>query len=100
MSILNNNELDKSIYENVENVESEDIINDKIQKIMRQTDYSYEVAREKLKYYNNDEINVIKNYLGLETKIKPQIKSINQEIYKQLRIYLDNAMKDFREKQR
>ena len=61
-----------------------DIENEKIQKILRQTNYSEETTKEKLKEHNFDEVSVIKNYLGIVEK-KTNIKSVNQEIYKQMR---------------
>jgi hypothetical protein len=73
-----------------------DQIHDKIQKILRQTDYTKEVAVEKLKEHNFDEIETIRNYLGITSKKKTStIKSVNQEIYKQLRYKLDSNMKDY-----
>jgi hypothetical protein len=73
-----------------------DLIDDKVQKIMRQTDYNKEIALEKLKEYNFDEIATIKAYLGVpEKKTSSNIKSINQEIYKQLRNKLDSSMRDY-----
>jgi hypothetical protein len=72
-------------------------IEDKVQKILRQTDYTDEIAREKLKEFNYNEIDVIKSYFGTYNK-KPQtqIKSVNQEIYRQLRNKLDSNMKDYK----
>ncbi len=61
-----------------------------IQIIMRQTDYTEEVAREKLVENNFDTIIVIKKYMGLNDKKPETIKSVNQEIYKQLRYKLNN----------
>jgi hypothetical protein len=73
-----------------------DQIDEKVQKIMRQTDYSQEIAIEKLKEYGFDEIATIKAYLGVpEKKSNTQMKSVNQEIYKQLRYKLDNSMRDY-----
>jgi hypothetical protein len=72
-----------------------DQIDEKIQKIMRQTDYSENVAREKLKEYNFDEIATIKAYLGITEKKALPIKSVNQEIYRQLRSRLNSNMKDY-----
>jgi DNA-binding LacI/PurR family transcriptional regulator len=68
----------------MENCRENDNTNEKIQKIMRQTNYSEEIVKEKLKEYNYDEVSVIKNYLGIVEKKQP-IKSVNQEIYKQMR---------------
>ena len=67
-------------------------INNKVQIILRQTDYSEDEAREKLKNNNYDHILVIKSFLGITEKKAPQIKSINQEIYKQLRQQLSNSI--------
>jgi hypothetical protein len=63
---------------------------------MRQTDYNEEVAREKLSNHNFDEIATIKAYLGITEKKTTQMTSINQEIYKQLRIKLDSNMEDYK----
>lgn len=64
---------------------------------MRQTNYSREIATEKLKVFEYNEIQVIKDYFGIKdtkTTDKP-IKSVNQEIYKQLRNHLNTAMRDY-----
>jgi uncharacterized protein with HEPN domain len=72
------------------------VIEDKVQKILRQTDYTDELAREKLKENNYDEIATIKAYLGIGEKSKPQVvTSINQEIFKQIRYRLDSNMRDY-----
>jgi len=80
--------------DNISLVET-DQIDDKIQVIMRQTDYTETVAREKLLQHNFNEISVIKSYLGISEKKSTQVKSINQEIYKQLRYKLDSNMRDY-----
>ena len=67
-------------------------INNKVQIILRQTDYSEDEAREKLKNNNYYHILVIKSFLGITEKKAPPIKSINQEIYKQLRQQLSNSI--------
>lgn len=72
---------------------------EKIKLIMRQTDYNEDVAREKLMAYNDDPIKVIKEYMGIVEKPKPAPKSLNQEIYRQLRHRLDDSMRDFNAKQ-
>lgn len=84
--------------DNISLVESKQI-DEKIQIILRQTDYTQEKAREKLEQFDYNEIYVIKDYFGIvEKKDVKQIKSINQEIYKQLRGHLDGAMKDYRKR--
>ena len=68
---------------------------EKVQIILRQTDYSEERAREKLKEFNNDHILVIKAFMGITEKKAPAIKSVNQEKYKQMRYKLDSSMREY-----
>lgn len=76
----------------VENIE----INDKVQIILRQTDYTEEIATKKLQEHDYDHLKVIRAYLGVAEKKAPtQVKSTNQEIYKQLRHRLDDNMRDY-----
>ena len=74
--------------------------NDKyVRHIMSQTNYNETVAREKLQEFDNDFMKVLKDYMGIpEKKETTQIKSVNQEIYKQIRHSLDQTMKDYRDK--
>lgn len=76
-----------------------DQIDGKIQIVIRQTDYTEDKAREKLKEFKFDEMAVIRDYFGISEK-KPinQVTSVNQEIYKQLRGHLDGAMRNYRER--
>ena len=83
--------------DNISLVET-DQIDEKIQKVMRQTDYSENVAREKLKEYNFDEIATIKAYLGITEKKPLLVTSVNQEIYKQLRNKLNSNMRDYQQR--
>ena len=84
--------------DNISLVET-DQIEEKIQMIMRQTDYTDEKAREKLKELNYNELAVIRNYFGITEKKAPApVRSVNQAIYRQLRSHLDGAMKDYRER--
>jgi len=83
--------------DNISLVET-DKINGKIELVVRQTNYTPEQASEKLKEYNFDEIAVIKAYLGIEDKQKTTKKSINQEIYSQLRFRLDSNMRNYNER--
>lgn len=69
--------------------------NEKIQIILRQTDYSEEIAREKLKEFNYDHILVIKSFMGITEKKAPEIKSVNQEKYRQMRYRLDSSMREY-----
>lgn len=71
---------------------------DLVQMILRQTNYSETEARDKLKEFNNDAILVIKSYFGIAEKKAPEkVRSVNQEIYKQFRLKLDNSMKEYRD---
>lgn len=73
-------------------------MSEKVQMIMRQTDYDQETAEQKLAEHHDDPIKVIKDYLGITEKKAP-IKSVNQEIYRQLRYKLDSSVKEFNQKQ-
>jgi len=70
-------------------------IQEKIQMILRQTNYSEEEATIKLKEFNYDHIQVIKSYLGITEKKAPPITTVNQEIYKQIRYKLDLTMREY-----
>jgi hypothetical protein len=78
---------------------SNDDLNKHVKLIMSQTNYTEEQAIEKLKLFNCDYMRVLKDYMGIpEKKNDRKIKSVNQEIYRQIRTTLDNTMKDYREK--
>ena len=82
ISFFNNDDLDKHV---------------KI--VMSQTNYTEEESIEKLKLFNCDYMSVIKNYMGIpEKKERQNVKSANQEIYRQIRTRLDSTMKEYREK--
>ena len=70
----------------------------KIQIVMRQTDYTEEQAREKLVLFEENELAVIRDYMGINTNAKAINvgPSLNQAIYKQLRGHLDDAMREYR----
>lgn len=72
-----------------------DSIEDKIQIILRQTNYEEKEAREKLLEHNLDHLKVIKLFFGIAEKKEPPIKTINQEIYRQIRFKLDETMRDY-----
>ena len=61
-------------------------LSEKIQIILRQTDLTEDLVREKLAEHNEDHMKVIREYLGIAEKKAPeQMKSVNQEIYRQFR---------------
>ena len=70
-------------------------IEEKIQMILRQTDYSEEEANVKLVECNYDSLLVIKKFLGITEKKASPIVSVNQEIYRQLRNKLDSSMREY-----
>jgi hypothetical protein len=70
-------------------------INNQISIIQGQTNYSLIEAGDKLIEFNMDHIKVIKNYLNIPEKKEPIIKSIQQEMYKQMRLKLDDSIKEF-----
>lgn len=74
-------------------------IDDLVKKVLAQTDYTEEKALVKLEEFNYDLMRVLKDYIGIPDK-KPdtKIKSINQEIYKQIRYTLDSSMREYRAK--
>jgi hypothetical protein len=86
-------ETNSQAEQNQENTQTE-VIKSKIELIMRQTNYSEKEASEKLEQFHSNEILVIRDYLGIPEK-KETIKSLNQEIYKQIRYNLDEVMCDF-----
>jgi len=71
-----------------------------VAKVLAQTDYTEEVAKAKLQEFNYDLMRVLKDYMGIPEKkaSQGQVKSINQEIYKQIRHTLDSSMRTYREK--
>jgi hypothetical protein len=94
ISLTNN--LDKSETD-VKDVEKN---NQEIDIVLRQTNYTKEVAIQKLEEHNNNAIDVIKEYMGVKpAEKKAPIKSLNQEIYRQIRIKLDSSMDEYRAKQ-
>ena len=78
---------------------SNDDISQYVKKVMSHTNYTEEEAIEKLRLFNCDYMRVIRDYMGIsEKKEEKKVKSINQEIYRQLRTKLDSSMKEYREK--
>ena len=73
-----------------------------VKKVMSQTNYTKEEAIEKLKLFNCDYMRVLRDYMGLpektDDKQNQKVKSVNQEIYRQIRTRLDSTMREYREK--
>jgi hypothetical protein len=78
---------------------SNDDIDKHLTKVMTQTNYTEQEAREKLKLFNCDYMRVLKDYMGIqEKKDNIKVKSVNQEIFRQIRTNLDTSMREYREK--
>lgn len=93
-----NNEMEaREAIETRDTRDTRDTIN--IKHIMTQTNYSEEEAKSKLQEFSNDFMMVLKDYMGIPIQKQTNgVKSVNQEIYKQIRYNLDQTMKDYREK--
>ena len=80
------------------NIVSNNNLEQDVTKIMTQTNYTKEEATNKLILFNYDYIKVIKDYMNIpEKKKETKVKSVNQEIFRQIRIKLDDSIKDYRE---
>ena len=72
-------------------------INKTIEVVMRQTVYTREETVELLKKYNGDYKRIIKEYIvgdkieNTETEQKPNDKSTNQQIFSEIRGFMDNV---------
>ena len=66
--------------------------------ICRQTDYTKEIALEKLKEHDYDYTAVIKDFMGIKPKTTTRCAYVSQERYKVIRNELDNACRNYREK--
>jgi len=69
--------------------------------IMRQTNYTKEIAQDKLSEHNGVVINVIKEFMGIP--INPQVTrtkpTLQQEMFTQIRRQMDLSIRDFNKKQ-
>ena len=76
-----------------------EIKNDEIIKlVMRQTDYDKDKVIEKLKEWDNNYINVIKEYMNPNFQNKKQEKkfvSKNQQVYGEIRNFMDVANRNY-----
>ena len=69
-----------------------------IKLVMRQTDYSEEKVIEKLQLWNNNYLNVIKEYMNpnFQNKIvEKKFVSKNQKIYGEIRNFMDVANRNY-----
>ena len=78
---------------------TEQELNEKIDIIMRQTNYTETEAHTQLQLCDLDHILVIKTFLGIHDKpklVKPT--SLNQETYRQIRLQLDSGVREFNQR--
>lgn len=73
-------------------------LQEKIQIVMRQTDYNEEIAKEKLIENSCNHLAVIKIFLGISDKKEEPIKNVNQERYRQIRYKLDSNMREYNQR--
>jgi len=81
------------------NIELTDEHENSIQIILRQTDYNYETAKQKLIDFKFKYEDVIKDYMGLHLIKKPKkdCETSNQQRYKMIRTAMDGQMKNYEE---
>lgn len=69
-----------------------DVIQERIEILKRQTSYSDEEASNALKKHNYDTMSCIREYLEVPTKKEePKKMSVNQQIYRELRNQLGSV---------
>ena len=71
--------------------------------VMRQTDYTEEQTKEKLKQWNNNYINVIKEYLNPnfnKKETKKSTKTLNQQMMGEIRAFMDDVYIKFENRKR
>jgi hypothetical protein len=86
--------MEKFIEDKIGFIDNSEIEN-KIQLIIRQTNYDTEIALNKLKQFNYDHISVIKDFMGIPIHKQEKIKSVNQEIYRQIRYKLNDSLNTY-----
>jgi hypothetical protein len=77
----------------------ENDLDEKIGMVRRQTDYDSETAKLKLFEMNMDHVKVIKEYMGISNQEAVSKKSVQQQIYTELRGQMNSSIRDFNKKQ-
>lgn len=85
--------------ERIVELPSDEEISEMCNIVSRQTNYTIDEIKDKLIEYDYVYMDIIKEYMGIKKDKPKPIKSLNQEIYRQIRIKLDEATKDFNDKQ-
>ena len=99
---MDNEEFREKIKDLSGNELQEVVIKEKKQQMVlfvcRQTDYTEEEAREKLENNNYSGKDVVEKYLCPNKKLVVEDKSVNQQIYGEIRGLMDGAMKEWERK--
>ena len=66
--------------------------------VMRQTDYDPEMAKSKVKEFNGNVEAIVREFMNPPPQLE-QKKTVNQEIYGQIRGLMDSAAENFRKQQ-
>jgi hypothetical protein len=75
--------------------------NEIIKLIIRQTGYDAQIAKEKMETWDNNYLDVIKEYINPDFKKKPKIEkitSINQGVMGEIRHFMDTATKQYEQR--
>lgn len=59
--------------------------------VKRQTDYTDDQIKEKLKIHNNNALEIIKEYMNVQPKKEKIISSTNQMVYNEIRNFMDKG---------
>jgi hypothetical protein len=78
---------------------TKELQNQLILMITRQTEYTYDEAKDKLLLHNNDYMKVIKEFMNIDTSKKEEKKTTNQVIYAEIRHLMDDAATNYRKQQ-
>ena len=72
-----------------------------IETVLRQTTYTEAEAEAKLLLWNNNPIQVIRDFMGIpvvQNKSNNKPLNLQQEIYKQIRTKMNSSMKEYNDK--
>lgn len=82
------------------NIDNTSDIETNINKILAQTNMTYEEASKKLEDHNNDYMSVLYEYYGINKSKPTKPISVNQMIYKEIRNYMNDLENIYKNKQK
>lgn len=91
--------LDDNKSTNLQEDKAKELQNQLILMVTRQTEYSYDEAKDKLILHNNDYMKVIKEFMNIDNKKTNNNKTTNQQIYTEIRSMMDDAASNYRKQQ-